>query len=185
MNWGGIQMCPFYETQSRVRITCEGAEENQKTNIKFENEMQKKAWLGRFCETMDYGLCPYGQMIMRKYEQKKSPVPCVAIGYLLRKAKEEGKIQNIGNYAKREYGISRRNAFRYMRINKEYSAGGFSPILRPEYRDISTTKLVEMIGIPDSQRMLMTGWSLKKIRDYKERYYADTCKKIKKGTEKE
>lgn len=81
----------------------------------------------------------------------------VAVGYYLRKtAKDElyrqKGYQNLFDYAKENFGIKRTTAIRFMEINEKYSIGGYSPEIDEKWRGYGSSKLTEMLGLPEEIR---------------------------------
>lgn len=79
----------------------------------------------------------------------------VAMGYLLRKAKEENTLHNsrfanIYEYAKARLNIDRSQVSRLIRINERYSEGGYSEHLQERYQAYGQSKLSEMLALPDA-----------------------------------
>lgn len=81
----------------------------------------------------------------------------VAVGYYLKKTaqdelyKQKG-YQSLFDYAKENFGISRPTAIRFMEINDTYSIGGFSPEIDERWRGYGSSKLTEMLGLPEEIR---------------------------------
>lgn len=81
----------------------------------------------------------------------------VAVGYYLRKtAKDElyrqKGYQNLFDYAKENFGIKRTTAIRFMEVNEKYSIGGYSPEIDEKWRGYGSSKLTEMLGLPEEIR---------------------------------
>lgn len=110
--------------------------------------------------------------------QRKACTSIVEIGYILRKAddaqifKEKG-YSSVFEFAKQEYGWDQSRASRFMAINKEYSAGGYSCILEEKYEGYGQAKLAEMLQLPESIREEI-GTDMKRddIREIKKEYKA-------------
>lgn len=78
----------------------------------------------------------------------------VRIGYTLRKIEEQKLYKNDGyetvtEFAKAEYGLSASTISRFMSINRKFSIDGYSDRLRPEYEQMGSSKLSEMLSLPD------------------------------------
>ena len=78
----------------------------------------------------------------------------VRIGYTLRKIEEQKLYKNDGyetvtEFAKAEYGLSASTISRFMSINRKFSIDGYSDRLRPEYAQMGSSKLSEMLSLPD------------------------------------
>ena len=79
----------------------------------------------------------------------------VRIGYTLRKIEEQKLYKNDGyetvtEFAKAEYGLSASTISRFMSINRKFSIYGYSDRLRPEYAQMGSSKLSEMLSLPDA-----------------------------------
>lgn len=79
----------------------------------------------------------------------------VRIGYTLRKIEEQKLYKNDGyetvtEFAKAEYGLSASTISRFMNINRKFSIDGYSDRLRPEYAQMGSSKLSEMLSLPDA-----------------------------------
>lgn len=79
----------------------------------------------------------------------------VRIGYTLRKIEEQKLYKNDGyetvtEFAKAEYGLSASTISRFMSINRKFSIDGYSDRLRPEYAQMGSSKLSEMLSLPDT-----------------------------------
>ena len=79
----------------------------------------------------------------------------VRIGYTLRKIEEQKLYKNDGyetvtEFAKAEYGLSASTISRFMSINRKFSIDGYSDRLRPEYAPMGSSKLSEMLSLPDA-----------------------------------
>ncbi len=89
--------------------------------------------------------------------QRKACTSIVEIGYILRKAddaqmyKEKG-YSSIFTFAKETYGWDQSRTSRFMAINREYSEGGYSAVLKTEYEGFGEAKLSEMLLLPESIR---------------------------------
>lgn len=89
--------------------------------------------------------------------QRKACTSIVEIGYILRKAddaqlyKEKG-YTSIFTFAKETYGWDQSRTSRFMAINREYSEGGYSAVLKTEYEGFGEAKLSEMLLLPESIR---------------------------------
>ena len=101
-------------------------------------------------------------------------VSFVKIGYTLRKI-EDGKFyerdgySSIAEFAKKEYGLSPSTVSRFMAINKRYSVDGYSEKLRPEFDGLGSSKLTEMLALPDGDfSMITTDTPRETIRELKD-----------------
>lgn len=101
-------------------------------------------------------------------------VSFVKIGYTLRKI-EDGKFyerdgySSIAEFAKKEYGLSPSTVSRFMSINKRYSVDGYSEKLRPEFDGLGSSKLTEMLALPESDfSMITTDTPRETIRELKD-----------------
>lgn len=70
---GILSVCPYYQADSSVRITCEGIEEGQNIKLAFAKNAQKGAWMKRYCKRMAYCACPIAQMVaVQRYREVMS-----------------------------------------------------------------------------------------------------------------
>lgn len=96
----------------------------------------------------------------------------VYIGYRLKQIRDSGMYDgaaNIFEFAQREYGLGKSTVSRFIAINEKYSEGGNSLELKAEYRNFSSSKLAEMLTLPDSELELITEQTtIKEIRELKE-----------------
>lgn len=85
----------------------------------------------------------------------------VRIGYKLRKIADEKLYEkdgykSIADFAKAEYGLTASTVSRFMKINERYSVEGYSDRLRPEFANFGSSKLSEMLTLPDNDIELIT-----------------------------
>ena len=78
----------------------------------------------------------------------------IRIGYQLKRIKEQRLYENdgyhdINEFAKAEYGLHPSTVSRFIAINTKYSIDGNSERLRPEFTGLGSTKLAEMLTLPD------------------------------------
>lgn len=78
----------------------------------------------------------------------------VRIGYTLRRIEEQKLYErdgykNITEFARAEYGLNPSTISRFMSINRKYSIDGYSDRLRPEFVQMGSSKLSEMLSLPD------------------------------------
>ncbi len=89
--------------------------------------------------------------------QRRAMTNVVELGYILRKAddaqlfKELG-YQNIFEFGEQEYGWSKDQTSRFMNINRQFSEGGYSTVLKEEYQGYGRAKLTEILTIPEEIR---------------------------------
>lgn len=81
----------------------------------------------------------------------------IAVGYYLKKTRDDELYKQKGfssiyEYAKSMFGIGRTTAIRFMEINDTYSVGGYSPQIEVRYRGYGSSKLTEMLGLPEEIR---------------------------------
>ena len=97
----------------------------------------------------------------------------VSVGYYLKKTEQDelykqAGYRNIWEYAKDTFGIGRSTASRFMDINTKYSIGGFSPQIDDKWRGYGSSKLTEMLGLPEEiQEAIPTEATVKDIREAK------------------
>lgn len=80
----------------------------------------------------------------------------VVIGYHLRKIDDdklyrETGHENIWDFAKDQFGLSKSSASRFMAINERFSVGGYSDRLAEEYKEFSVSQMSEMLPLTDEQ----------------------------------
>lgn len=97
----------------------------------------------------------------------------VYIGYKLRQIEKTESYKNDGassiyEFAQNEYGLTRTVTQRFMAINAKFSVGGNSTELLEEYRGFGSSKLQEMLNLPDGDCELLTEKAtVKEIRELK------------------
>ena len=95
----------------------------------------------------------------------------VYIGYRLKQIRDSGMLDgalDIFEFAQKEYGLGKSTVSRFIAINEKYSEGGNSLELREEYRNFSSSKLSEMLTLPDNECQLITEkTTIKEIREFK------------------
>ena len=95
----------------------------------------------------------------------------VYIGYRLKQIRDSGMLDgasDIFEFAQREYGLGKSTTSRFIAINEKYSEGGNSLELREEFRGFSSSKLSEMLTLPDNECQLITErTTIKEIRELK------------------
>lgn len=95
----------------------------------------------------------------------------VYIGYRLKQIRDSGMLDgaaDIFEFAQREYGLGKSTTSRFIAINEKYSEGGNSLELREEFRRFSSSKLSEMLTLPDNECQLITEkTTIKEIRELK------------------
>jgi len=97
----------------------------------------------------------------------------VAIGYYLRHI-YEGRMFQEDNYdsleemAKDLFGMDPTAVFRAIKVNKEFSRGGYSPLLADDYKGYSKSVLIEILTMEPEERQLITpDMTVKKVREIK------------------
>lgn len=80
----------------------------------------------------------------------------IAIGFYLKCVRDRGlfaedNYQDVWDFAKSEYGISKSTASRYMSMNDRFSENGNSPNIKTEYRAFGKSQLQEMLYLEDEQ----------------------------------
>lgn len=86
----------------------------------------------------------------------------VSVGYYLKKTRDDALYTQKGyadiyDYAKKVFGITRTTAIRFMEINDNYSIDGYSPEIQARYRGYGSSKLTEMLGLPEDVREAVPG----------------------------
>ena len=97
----------------------------------------------------------------------------VMIGYHLRKIdvdklyRETGH-ENIWDFAKDQFGLSKSSASRFMAINERFSVGGYSDRLAEEYKEFSVSQMSEMLPLTDEQiSSIDSNATIREIRNMK------------------
>lgn len=97
----------------------------------------------------------------------------VAIGYQLRKINEKKLYQetgheNIWEFARHQFGLSKSTTSRFMSINERFSAGGNSEQLDEKYKDFNVSQMSEMLTLTDGQiEQVTVETTVKEIRAMK------------------
>lgn len=98
----------------------------------------------------------------------------IRIGYHLKRIKEERLFEkdgykDINSFAKAEYGLHPSTVSRFIAINTKYSIDGNSEYIRPEFAGMGSTKLAEMLTLPDSDlEMIRPESTRESIRELKQ-----------------
>ena len=107
--------------------------------------------------------------IRRKLEETSENF--VYIGYRLKQIRDSGMFNgaaDIFEFAQKEYGLGKSTVSRFIAINEKYSEGGNSLELKAEYKAFSSSKLAEMLTLPDIEIELITEkTTIREIRDLK------------------
>ena len=85
----------------------------------------------------------------------------VRIGYKLRKIDElklyeKDGYKSVAEFAKAECNLSDSDTTRFMQINERYSIDGYSEELRVEFLEYGSSKLAEMLSLPDKDMEMFT-----------------------------
>ena len=95
----------------------------------------------------------------------------VYIGYRLKQIRDSGMFggaADVFEFAQNEYGLGKSTVSRFIAINEKYSKEGNSLELKDEYKGFSSSKLSEMLTLPDSECELITEkTTIKDIRELK------------------
>lgn len=96
----------------------------------------------------------------------------VHIGYRLKQIRDSEMFDgeaDIFGFARKEYGLSKSTTSRFIAINERFSEGGNSLELRREYKALGSSKLAEMLALPDAEcQMITERTTVKEIRELKE-----------------
>lgn len=107
--------------------------------------------------------------IRRKLEE--TACNFVYIGYRLKQIRDSGMYdgaEDIFGFALKEYGLGKSTVSRFIAINEKYSEGGDSLELKEEFRGFSSSKLAEMLTLPEEDIPLITErTTVKEIRELK------------------
>lgn len=95
----------------------------------------------------------------------------VHIGYRLKQIRDSGMYDgaaDIFEFAQKEYGLGKSTVSRFIAINERYSEGGNSLELKAEFKGFSSSKLAEMLTLPDEELSMITErTTIREIRDLK------------------
>lgn len=95
----------------------------------------------------------------------------VYIGYRLKQIRDSGMYDgaaDVFEFAQKEYGLGKSTVSRFIAINEKYSEGGNSLELKEEFRSFSSSKLAEMLTLPDSEiQMITEKTTIREIRELK------------------
>lgn len=88
-------------------------------------------------------------------ELQRSAESFVRIGYLLKIARDTDILKsspyaNVVEFAKGEYGIDKTVVSKWIHINDRFSEGGYSNVLKEQYRGYGYAKLAIMLQLPDT-----------------------------------
>lgn len=98
---------------------------------------------------------------------------CISIGFHLKAVRDRELFREMGydslwNYAADQFGLSMSSASRYIAINDQFSVGGNTPQLQPEYRNFSKSQLQEMLNMsPEQIGQVKEDMTVKEIRKLK------------------
>lgn len=107
-------------------------------------------------------------------EMQKSAESFVRIGYLLKLARDtdilmDTPYESVNEFAQAEYSLDKSQVSRFIRINDEYSEGGYSDQLKEQYRGYGYAKLALMLLLPASiTAEISPGYSKSEIQAIKE-----------------
>ena len=95
----------------------------------------------------------------------------VYIGYRLKQIRDSGMYNgaaDVFEFAQKEYKLGKSTVSRFIAINEKYSEGGNSLELKAEFRSFSSSKLAEMLTLPDSEiQMITEKTTIREIRELK------------------
>lgn len=104
----------------------------------------------------------------------------VHIGYRLKQIRDSGMFggaADIFEFAQKEYGLGKSTVSRFIAINEKYSEGGNSLELKAEFRGFSSSKLSEMLTLPDNEiELINEKTTIRAIRELKQFNAADPDK---------
>lgn len=95
----------------------------------------------------------------------------VYIGFRLKQIRDSKMFDgaaDIFEFAQNEYGLGKSTVSRFIAINEKFSEGGNSLELKEEYKRFSSSKLSEMLTLPNNECQLITErTTIKEIRELK------------------
>lgn len=112
-------------------------------------------------------------------ELKQSAESFVRIGYLLKVARDtdilkESGYSSVNEFAWNEYKLEKSQVSRFIRINDEFSEGGYSAVLQEQYRGMGYAKLAIMLTLPAAvNEELLGNYSKAEIQTVKEEVEAE------------
>ena len=85
----------------------------------------------------------------------------IRTGYYLKKIRDTEAYRNDGyssiyEFAEKEYGVTRTVASRFMSINDKFSEDGYSLELREQYKGLGSSRLSEMLTLPEEDHAMIT-----------------------------
>lgn len=95
------------------------------------------------------------EILTNKFE--KAAEDFIHIGYYLKKTRDrelyrQKGYKDIYEYIQAVFGFGRSKTLRFMKINDRYSVGGYSLQLEERYRGYGSSKLTEMLQLPEDVR---------------------------------
>lgn len=69
-NGGATTICPYYEKEAALSITCTGAIENSLQMNRFNSKDAKERWQALVCSTYSYNRCPIAKLHEENYDNK-------------------------------------------------------------------------------------------------------------------
>ena len=110
----------------------------------------------------------------------------VYIGFRLKQIRDSGMFggaADIFEFAQNEYGLGKSTVSRFIAINEKYSEGGNSLELREEFRNYSSSKLSEMLTLPDKEiELINERTTIRAIRELK-KFDAEDPEKVQEAEE--
>ncbi len=109
----------------------------------------------------------------------------IIIGYKLKQVRDSYSYRydgytSIEEFAKKEYNLSASTSNRFMGINTEFSVGGNSLEIMPEYQGFGYSKLQEMLTVhPEDRELVSEKTTVQQIRELKK---AETAAKWKQNS---
>lgn len=73
---GKYIICPFFRSQGKLVIKCEGVSDAKTTTLRFETSLEKTVYRRTHCESFDYErTCEICRQINQKYNKVEAPKP--------------------------------------------------------------------------------------------------------------
>ena len=63
-----LVQCPYYKTNTRQVVYCEGLEDGMAIHLAFSTPAQLINYKSRFCRRLNYGSCPLAKILEEKYD---------------------------------------------------------------------------------------------------------------------
>ena len=72
---GGVSVCPFYQREANLSITCEGFSPEQEISMKFSSSKEKLKWQREYCLRFYYPRCLIAATVLEHYRRSGIQFP--------------------------------------------------------------------------------------------------------------